>query len=106
MPRGTNAEPFRIRDYTAAAAQLEVTAQRLTELLATLDRTIGSTNLAQLSAQLSPAIEQAQTGARKTVDYALWRGILLIVVALVAALVYRYLSARLVPTTRSKTQAP
>ncbi len=91
----TNSAPFRIQDYTATAAQLEATARQLTELLVTLDRTIGSTNLAQLSAQVGPAIQQAQTGGKEIVDYAFWKGILLVVIALVAALFYRFLSNRL-----------
>ena len=42
----TNAEPFRIQDYGQTAVQFEGAARQLTELLDTLDRTIGSTNLA------------------------------------------------------------
>lgn len=92
--KGTNAQPFRIQDYAATAAQLESTAKGLTELMLTLDRTLGSTNLTALSAQFSPAVVQAQAGGRSVVDYAFWKGILLIGVALVAALVYRFLSTR------------
>jgi hypothetical protein len=98
--QSTNAQPFRIQDYTATAAQLESTAKQLTELMLTLDRTLGSTNLAALSAQLSPAVADARAGGRAVVDYAFWKGLLLIGIALVAALVYRFLSARWIATAR------
>ncbi|MEK7779889.1 MAG: hypothetical protein AAB370_00140, partial [Verrucomicrobiota bacterium] len=76
-PPAPNAEPFRILDYAQTAAQLEATARQLTELLVTLDRTIGSTNLAQLSAQVAPVVVQAQAGMREVVDYAFWKLMLL-----------------------------
>ena len=102
-PLKTNAEPFRIQDYTATAAQLEVTAQKLNELLVTLDRTIGSTNLAKLSAQVSPVVQQAQTSGKEIVDYAFWKGILLVVITLLAALIYRFISVRII---NSKSKSP
>jgi hypothetical protein len=101
-PPGTNSRPFNIQDYTTTAAQLAVTAQQLTQLLLTLDQTIGSTNLAKLSAQVGPAVHEAQTGGREIVDYAFWKGILLVVIVLVAALIYRFLGARLTRATNSK----
>ena len=64
-PPATNAEPFRIQDYTQTAAQLEATARQLTELLVTLDQTLGSTNLAKLTAQVGPVVQQAQTGGER-----------------------------------------
>ena len=100
-PPSTNAEPFRIQDYTQTAAQLEAAARQLTELLVTLDRTIGSTNLLQLSAQVGPVVQQAQTGGKEIVDYAFWKGILLVAIMLAAALIYRLLSARLTAKSRS-----
>ncbi len=93
----TNAEPFRIQDYAQTAAQLEATARQLTELLVTLDRTLGSTNLTQLSTQIAPVVQQARTSGKEIVDYAFWKGILLLVIALLAALIYRFLAARLTP---------
>jgi ABC-type transporter Mla subunit MlaD len=95
-PPKTNAEPFRIQDYAQTAAQLEATARQLTELLVTLDRTLGSTNLLQLSAQVGPVVQQARTGGKEIVDYAFWKGILLVVIVLLAALIYRFLSTRLI----------
>jgi hypothetical protein len=94
-PPPANAVPFRIQDYTQSAAQIEATAGRLTELLGMLDRTIGSSNLAQFSAQVGPVVQQAQAGGKEVVDYAFWKGILLVVIVLVAALIYRFLVTRL-----------
>jgi hypothetical protein len=95
-PPKTNSPPFNIQDYTQNAAQLAVTAQQLTEMIRTLDQMLGSTNLAKLSAQVGPVVQQAQTGGKEIVDYAFWKGILLVVIALLAALIYRFLSARLI----------
>jgi len=95
-PPKTNSPPFNIQDYTQNAAQLAVTAQQLTEMIRTLDQMLGSTNLAKLSAQVCPVVQQAQTGGKEIVDYAFWKGILLVVIALLAALIYRFLSARLI----------
>jgi len=100
-PPRTNTEPFRIQDYTATASQLEATALQLTELLITLDRTIGSSNLLQLSAQVSPVVLQAQTSGKEVVDYAFWKGILLVAIGLASALIYRFLVARMA-AARSK----
>jgi len=96
-PPDTNSPPFNIQDYTATAAQLAVTAQQLTELLLTLDRTLGSTNLANLSAQVGPVVQQARTSGKEVVDYAFWKGIILVMIALLAALIYRFLVAHLLP---------
>ena len=98
----TSEQPFRIQDYTATAAQLEVTARQLTELLLAFDRTLGSTNLTQLSAQAAPVMDQAKTGGKEVVDYAFVRGVLLVVVLLVAALIYRFLGSHLT-VYRSRT---
>jgi hypothetical protein len=97
-PPDTNSQPFRIQDYTQTAAQLEATSRQLTELLVTLNRTIDSTNLAKLSEQIAPAVQKAQTGGKEIVDYAFWKGVLLVVVVLVAALIYRFLAARMTAT--------
>jgi hypothetical protein len=104
-PPATNAEPFRIQDYTQSAAQLEMTARQLTQLLIALDQTIGSTNLLQLSAQIGPAVQQAQTSGKEIVDYAFWKGILLVVIMLLAALIYRFLSVRM-SAKNSKPNSP
>jgi hypothetical protein len=95
LPEAKKAEPFRILDYAQTAAQLEVTAGRLTELLVSLDRTLDSPNLRELPNRLSPVVQQAQTGSREIVDYAFWKGITLVGSVFAAALLYRILAARL-----------
>ncbi len=83
-----------------------MTARQLTEMIRTLDQTLDSTNLAKLSEQLGPAVQQAQTGGKEIVDYAFWKGILLVAIALVAALIYRFLVARLTRIAQNKTNLP
>ncbi len=93
-PPSTNSQPFRVLEYAQAATNVETMARQLTELIVTLDRTMGSTNLDKLSAHLNPVVQQAQSGGKEFVDYAFWKGILLVASALAAALIYRFLSAR------------
>jgi hypothetical protein len=100
-PSKTDAEPFRIQDYTATAAQLETTARQLTELLVTLDRTSG-----QLSSQVGPVVQRAQVGGQELVDYAFWKGVLFVAIVLVAGLIYRILGTRLASASRSGSNAP
>jgi hypothetical protein len=99
-PPATNSEPFRIQDYTETAVRVEGAAKQITELLVTVDRTIGSTNLMQLAAQAGPVLQQAQTGGKQIVDYAFIRAILLVVIVLAAALIYRVVAVRLAAKPR------
>jgi len=105
-PPDTNAAPFRIQDYGEAAGQFEKMARQLTELLRAVDETTGSNNLSRISTQLTPVVQQAQTGGKEVVDYAFWKAVLLAVVVLVAALLYRFLSPRLRPAARDGKIAP
>jgi len=105
-PPDTNSPPFRIQDYGQTAVQLEGAARQLTELLQTLDQIVDSTNLASLAAKVSPVVQQAQTGGKEIVDYAFYRGILLVALGLAAALIYRFLAARLMPAKVSKSNPP
>jgi hypothetical protein len=89
-PPRTNSQPFRIQDYTLAAAQLEATARQLTELLVALDKTVGPTNLATVSAQANSLIQQTQTSGRALIDHGFWLAVLLVAVILVAALAYAH----------------
>ena len=93
-PPSTNGEPFRIRDYAETAARLEAAALRLTALLETFDRTLGSTNLAMLGTQMGPVVQQARTSGKEVVDYAFWRAVFLVGVVFMAALVYRWAGKR------------
>ena len=51
-------------------------------------------------------VQQAQSSGKEIVDYAFWKGILLVVVMFVAALIYRFLVIRLFPmsSTTSTTK--
>jgi hypothetical protein len=97
-PPDTNSQPFRIQDYGDTAVKIEGAARQLTELLVALNRTVDPTNLAKLSAQAGPVVQQAQTGGKEVVDYAFWKGILLVIVVLLAALIYRFLATRMTAT--------
>jgi hypothetical protein len=104
-PPDTNSQPFRIQDYTQSAAQLEATAQQLTKLLVTFDQTVASTNLLQLSAQIGPAVQQAQSSGKQIVDYAFRKALVLLAIVLGGALLYRFVSARLTLAGRSKADS-
>ena len=103
-PPAPPGEPFRIMDYAKTAAQLEVTARQLTEMIHTLDQTLGSPNLSKLSAQVGPVVEQAQAGGKAVVDYAFWRAVFLVAIMLAAALAYRFVSVRLASPARSNSK--
>jgi hypothetical protein len=46
--------------------------------------------------QVGQVVHQAQGGGKAVVDYAFWKGILLVVIVLVAAPIYRFVVTRLV----------
>jgi len=98
-PQDPHAEPFRIREYTDAAAQIHTTAAELVVLLQALNGLASSPQLAQVSAQVNVLTQQAQTNAKEVVDYAFQRTLLLVVLAcgavLITALAYRMLNMRL-----------
>jgi hypothetical protein len=98
-PPDPNTPPFRINDYTAAAAQIQAAATELVALLQALDGLAGSSHLAQVSSQFSVLTQYVQSSGREVVDYAFQRGLLLVIlccgVVLITALVYRILAARL-----------
>ena len=105
-PVDAKAQPFQILDYAQTATRMESMARQLTELVRTFDQTLGNTNLTRLSAQVAPAVQQAQTGGKEIVDYAFRKGILAMGIALVFALTYRFLGPRLTPAPRSETNLP
>lgn len=93
---GSNSEPFRIGDYTATAAQINITAEHLTKLLEAFDDTISQERLDVLSERMSLLNKQAQASGKEVVDYAfkklLLLGLILItlssVMVLVTSLIY------------------
>ena len=105
-PPAPAGEPFRIQDYTALVTKLESTARQLTELITSLNQTVGPANLTRLSASVEPAVKVAQAGGKEVIDYAFWKGLQLVGVMLLAALVYRFLSGRLMPARRAKDNQP
>lgn len=102
-PTAAPSEPFRIQEYTQAAAQAEATAKQLTELIATLDRTLASEPARRISEQVDPAVRRAEAGVKDILDRAFRDAILLVVAVLCAALIYRVVAARLAPAKPAKT---
>jgi hypothetical protein len=80
-PPKPDAEPFRISDYTTAAAQFTVTAQDLIRLLQTLDQTLAPGKLDVLSAQLDSLTRQT----KELVDYAFRRTLFLGLILIASA---------------------
>jgi len=93
----SNAEPFRIRDYTEAAGQLDATALRLSDLLQQLNEMLASTNLHGLAGEVAPALESVESSGRQLVDHAFRRLVLVLVIGcvlfLATAVCYRRLAS-------------
>jgi hypothetical protein len=68
-PSNPNAEPFRINDYTAAAAQINATAQDLVKLLQAFDQTLAPDKFDGLSTRLEALTRQTQASGKELVDY-------------------------------------
>jgi hypothetical protein len=60
----------------------------------------------QWPGQFSPVLQQAETGGKEIVDDAFWKGIFLLISALLAALLYRWLSVRQASGVRITTKLP
>jgi hypothetical protein len=71
-------EPFRIQDYTAAAAQLAVSAERLNTLVQSLDHTLVTATSPQVAEKITAASQAALAGGRDLVDHVFWRALLLV----------------------------
>jgi hypothetical protein len=68
-PSNPNAEPFRINDYTAAAAQINATALDLVKLLQAFDQTLDPDKFDVLSTRLDALTRQTQASGKELVDY-------------------------------------
>jgi hypothetical protein len=68
-PSNPNAEPFRINDYTAAAAQINATAQDLVKLLQAFNQTLAPANFDGLSTRLDALTRQTKASGKELVDY-------------------------------------
>jgi len=92
-------EPFRIQDYTAAAAQLAETAGQLNTLVTALDRTLATATSDEVAAKVDAASQAAVVRGREVVDHAFRRGLLFValscVMVLVSVLGYRFVSRKL-----------
>lgn len=96
IPSNPNAEPFRINDYTAAAAQINLAAQDLVKLLQAFNQTVSPGQLDVLSSRLDAMVHQTQASGKDLVDYAfrqiLYLGLILIAsscaMALISAVVF------------------
>ncbi|MDO8937701.1 MAG: hypothetical protein Q7U98_00915 [Methylicorpusculum sp.] len=76
-PSNPDAEPFRINEYTAAAAQINATSLDLVKLLQTFDQTLAPGKLDALSAQVETLTRKTQTSGKELVDYAFRQTLLL-----------------------------
>jgi hypothetical protein len=68
-PSNPNSEPFRINDYTAAAAQINATAQDLVKLLEAFNQTLAPGKFDELSTRVDALTRQAQASGKELVDY-------------------------------------
>ncbi len=95
----TNGPPFNVLDYGTAAAQIGVAADRLNTLLSTLN---------QSTPQFGKLGAQSAAAADAVVNRAFWRGVVLVLVLLVgavlAALVYRVLANNLNGDKRNSSE--
>lgn len=85
IPPDPQSEPFRIQDYTTAAAQIDATAQRLGELLQAFDQAIRPANLDVFTTRMDHLTRQVQASGQLVVDYAFRRAMVLGLVLITAA---------------------
>ena len=84
-PSDPNSEPFRINDYTAAAAQINATAQDLVKLLQAFDQTLSPANFDALATRLDTLTRQSQATGKELVDYAFKRTLALGLILMASA---------------------
>lgn len=92
------AEPFDITDYKNTAEALTESARELRQLTADVRGLIESRALDQrlqeIDKQLNDTITETRTQADALVDTLTWRGIILLAVAFILALIYKAVTAR------------
>lgn len=94
-PSSTNSEPFRIQNYGDTAEKLQAAARQLTEMLQTFDQTLGANSRSQLTAQISPVVQQAQAEVKEVVDHIFLKANLFVAFVLLAALVYLVIASKI-----------
>jgi len=77
-PSNPNAEPFRINNYTAAAAQINATAQDLVKLLQAFNQTLEPGKFDELSIRLDALTRQTETRGKELVDYTFKKTLIMI----------------------------
>jgi hypothetical protein len=81
-PSNPNTEPFRINDYTAAAAKINATAQDLVKLLQAFGQTLAPGKFDGLPTRLDTLTRKKQASGKELVDYTirqtLYLGLILI----------------------------
>lgn len=96
--KGPKKEPFRIKEYGDAAAEISRAAEQLTMLLNSLQPAISPENIKRLSAEVDTVTARTEARGQAVVDYAFVRGLQLLAAAtvmiLTAALAYHYLTRR------------
>ena len=84
-PSNPDSEPFRINDYTAAAAQINATTQNLVKLLQTFDQTLAPEKLDVFSTRLDALTRQTQASGKELVDYTFRRTLFLALILMGSA---------------------
>ncbi|MGR9087463.1 MAG: hypothetical protein ACU841_10360 [Gammaproteobacteria bacterium] len=77
IPSKPGSEPFRINDYTTAAAQITDAAQDLVKLLHAFDRTLAPDRLEGISSRVEAFNRQAQASGKELVNHAFRQTLLL-----------------------------
>ena len=84
-PSNPDSEPFRINDYTAAAAQINATTQNLVKLLQTFDQTLAPEKLDVFSTRLDALTRQTHARGKELVDYTFRRTLFLALILMGSA---------------------
>ena len=69
-PSDPQSEPFNIREYTAAAAQIKAAAEQLSNLLQAFNQTTSPERLDAVSTRMGMLSQQAEASSKTVVDYA------------------------------------
>ena len=96
-PPGQPRRPLDVTNVTDAASQTALAADEMTELLEVARDLLASPHWDDRATNIGAAWGQVREGPKFWIRYAFWRALLLIGVALVAMLVFRWLTNRFFP---------
>ena len=99
-PPDTNSPPFNILDYAKTADQLALASKQLESLLLAFNNTLDSTAWNQRLKDLDAVSQRAQTDTNAVLNHAFFVGAMLIVVAFVCALIYRFIVVKVIKPAR------